>query len=565
MPRIKENSLNFCPPYAKDIKTLLSNYLKHENCFSIKTFKEEWKKLKFSLIHQGKPEDVSGKIYLQELYCTCLGYLLLTDNLQLKVAVIYTLYFLYETQPLKPKEKISITVELFKELFSLRQTSKDRLLVDTFQVLNALREHSAFCFSAVVKIDPILSNLDSNLNGKFQFKPLEDEIINSRNYDQLFELEPDICESYMQLKSQIFNSVSNPTILQSALSILNPNFIDEIQTSVHLFTEEEPNRRAAFMREVYSSQKSLPRVSKKSKLTTSSLLKSTPIKRKTKGVVTVATANSDELLKQIITVEEETSEETLQELYQTVVKMEEDEVRAFGDGRAERRIDETPILQQQIQQELKQQEEEKKKGKKRRKTDKTTEQQTTTVVATEKVPKPVLTEQEQKEKEKKRRAYMKQAKQLQNGDLNLTALANESKKKRKKKSTTEEPKGDVGSIIDSFLKDDLIDEDDLSPLSDDENQQEQEQQEEDIFAPPVPPLQQKKTKSSKKKQSKVPSTSSITPRRSVRKSIPTSITVVEDETAVTASSSNAAIMSEEALQKLMGGNLYSAIKQEEHE
>lgn len=122
MPRIsKDKEVTLYAPYAKDIRNLLLQYLEvsvflqdihvhQRSTLSFADFKEEWKSQKFSLIHNGKPDDVNGKVFIQELFTTCLGYLLLNNPFNLRVAVLYTLYCLYETQPHKPKVKINVSI-----------------------------------------------------------------------------------------------------------------------------------------------------------------------------------------------------------------------------------------------------------------------------------------------------------------------------------------------------------------------------------------------------------------------------------------------------------------------
>lgn len=71
----KEQSPNetvLYPAYARDIRNLLLKFLEKQTT-SFSTFKEIWKSMNFALIHEGKPDDVSSVLYVQELFSTCLG------------------------------------------------------------------------------------------------------------------------------------------------------------------------------------------------------------------------------------------------------------------------------------------------------------------------------------------------------------------------------------------------------------------------------------------------------------------------------------------------------------
>lgn len=105
-------------PYAKDLRLFLTGFLERQTIL-FSEFKEEWKAQKFSLIHSGKPDDVSGKVFIQELFTTCVGYLLLNYPFEVRVAVLYLLYCIYETQPHKPKVKIFVSIGMNKKNLTL--------------------------------------------------------------------------------------------------------------------------------------------------------------------------------------------------------------------------------------------------------------------------------------------------------------------------------------------------------------------------------------------------------------------------------------------------------------
>jgi hypothetical protein len=68
----QSNDTPLYPAYARDIRNLLLKYLEKQTT-SFTEFKEIWKSMNFALIHEGKPDDVSSVLYVQELFSTCLG------------------------------------------------------------------------------------------------------------------------------------------------------------------------------------------------------------------------------------------------------------------------------------------------------------------------------------------------------------------------------------------------------------------------------------------------------------------------------------------------------------
>lgn len=159
MPRqVRSQETVLYPPYAKDIRNLLLDYVVKKTG-SFTEFKEVWKKHSFSLIFEGRPDEVDSKLYIQELYNTCLGYLLFNNPHELRSAIIYMLYLLYHTQPLNPKCKINTSLELYEEICKIQVYFRDNKNIEGFQILQNLKKELAFNFTASVRIDPLLSSL----------------------------------------------------------------------------------------------------------------------------------------------------------------------------------------------------------------------------------------------------------------------------------------------------------------------------------------------------------------------------------------------------------------------
>jgi hypothetical protein len=164
------------PPYAEDIRDLLLSFLEKES-YTFEDFKIVWKEKTFSLIFDAKPDDVDPLIFVQELYCTCLGYLLYQQSQHLRVAIIYILYLLYNTQPYESKIKINVSIgktfstfklELYEEIVKTKIFSHENNLLECYYIIQKMRESKSFNFTSSVLTDPILSSLQPD-SQKYEF------------------------------------------------------------------------------------------------------------------------------------------------------------------------------------------------------------------------------------------------------------------------------------------------------------------------------------------------------------------------------------------------------------
>ncbi|CAH1760517.1 8650_t:CDS:2, partial [Entrophospora sp. SA101] len=118
-PPIKDGILignNFISRSAleKDIRMILLAYQRKQH-HDFTTFKNLWNEYKFTYIHFACPEKSGRPFFMQVLYQITLRFLLQTSLLEVKLAVLYTLYLLYFTQP-DNFEKIRIRLSL-QQLF----------------------------------------------------------------------------------------------------------------------------------------------------------------------------------------------------------------------------------------------------------------------------------------------------------------------------------------------------------------------------------------------------------------------------------------------------------------
>lgn len=156
------------PPYAKDIRKLLTLFLSKQS-LSFQDFKNCWKELGFTLIFEGTPEEVDYKVFVHELFYVCLGYLARPLNpMNLRIGVIYALYLLYFTQPSLPKIKIPVTLELYEEITKMETYAHRENLKELYHVIKRLKEDNCLSYSAFVIIDPHLSSLEPPTDVSFE-------------------------------------------------------------------------------------------------------------------------------------------------------------------------------------------------------------------------------------------------------------------------------------------------------------------------------------------------------------------------------------------------------------
>ncbi|KAG2387338.1 hypothetical protein C9374_001670 [Naegleria lovaniensis] len=266
------------PPFARDIRLILNKFVEL-NTASLREFKTLWMSLKFSYIHGGKPDEVNYDTYIQEVYTTCIGYLMfsqekssnqtnnadhnnegassidLSVNFRCRVGVIYLLYYLYCTQPKRKigafqqkRVQIKISIEAFQEMLKLLEEFIKRDLTEPFIVWHRLKSLSAFEYCAMVYVDPLMSSLRN------PFDNVEEEMLSDErakiaktnhapNID--YQAVKTIDDSYQSVKSDIISATErardnithqyNPVVgtisVKHALSLTKPNFVDELNNA----------------------------------------------------------------------------------------------------------------------------------------------------------------------------------------------------------------------------------------------------------------------------------------------------------------------------------------------
>jgi len=127
-------------------------------------FKSQFHKLRFAELWNAKPDDVDRRIFAREVFNCVLGYFLVSRHtFAIKLGALYTLYYLYETQPSSSNEqkaKIPLTPHVFYELLLLREEIKANAIYDAFHCLNRLALLKAFVYTMHTNIDIVISCID---------------------------------------------------------------------------------------------------------------------------------------------------------------------------------------------------------------------------------------------------------------------------------------------------------------------------------------------------------------------------------------------------------------------
>ncbi|KAF0977191.1 hypothetical protein FDP41_003844 [Naegleria fowleri] len=266
------------PPFARDVRLILNKFVEL-NTTSLREFKTLWMSLKFSYIHEGRPDEVNYETYIQEVYTTCIGYLMfsqekpsnqtnnsdhnyegtssteLSMNFRCRIGVIYLLYYLYCTQPKRkigafPQKRvqIKISIEAFKEMLKLLQEFIKKDLTEPFIVWHRLKSLSAFEYCAMVYVDPLMSSL-RNPYDNVEEEMLTDERANIAKTNHTPNIDYNalktIDDSYQSVKNDIISATErardnithqyNPVVgtisVKHALSLTKPNFVEDLKNA----------------------------------------------------------------------------------------------------------------------------------------------------------------------------------------------------------------------------------------------------------------------------------------------------------------------------------------------
>ncbi|KAH7826822.1 putative snRNA-activating protein complex subunit 1 [Monocercomonoides exilis] len=138
------------PAYVEDCRNLIILF-GQKNDFSYASFKSVWGDMKFTFIHDSKPEDVDDDDFMQELYRIFIDFLFIQGQPSyVRVGAIFGLYTLFLT---RKGERVLIKIDdtVMQELQSLSRELIALNATDAFFALRDLRVmHKAFAYTAVM-------------------------------------------------------------------------------------------------------------------------------------------------------------------------------------------------------------------------------------------------------------------------------------------------------------------------------------------------------------------------------------------------------------------------------
>eukprot|EP00026_Physarum_polycephalum_P015603 Phypoly_transcript_16322.p1 GENE.Phypoly_transcript_16322~~Phypoly_transcript_16322.p1 ORF type:complete len:268 (+),score=39.51 Phypoly_transcript_16322:37-804(+) len=144
--------------YATDIKKLMHKY-EQQGDISFKSFRQLWKQLKLSRVHQENVESDSAE-YIHACFYHFLSFLFVEAPLIVRVGVVYGIYLLYFTQPLSPKAKLTVTTTVWVPFKAVIDDMKTSRIADGYQCYRKLLDDGAIYFSAVLNPAAALVHID---------------------------------------------------------------------------------------------------------------------------------------------------------------------------------------------------------------------------------------------------------------------------------------------------------------------------------------------------------------------------------------------------------------------
>ncbi|PIA36595.1 hypothetical protein AQUCO_03300058v1 [Aquilegia coerulea] len=95
-------------PFKLDIDDLINEFTE-SNSTTLADMKRIWLSRKFTFIYEARPT-TNLAFFMQSLFAHSIHYMLSTTSFSQRLAGLYCLYCLYETQPFKPPFKIYLSL-----------------------------------------------------------------------------------------------------------------------------------------------------------------------------------------------------------------------------------------------------------------------------------------------------------------------------------------------------------------------------------------------------------------------------------------------------------------------
>ncbi|KAJ8753270.1 hypothetical protein K2173_017891 [Erythroxylum novogranatense] len=140
-------SLNLSP-FKLDIDELINEFIEVRST-AFADWKNLWKQRKFSCIYDASPPTKLAFL-MQSLYAHAIGYMIsTTTSFSHRLAGLYCLYCLYETQPFKPPFKVYLSLGELKKMKSIVVEAKEPGVKAVPVLVQRMLEKNMFLFGAV--------------------------------------------------------------------------------------------------------------------------------------------------------------------------------------------------------------------------------------------------------------------------------------------------------------------------------------------------------------------------------------------------------------------------------
>ncbi|XP_077092552.1 snRNA-activating protein complex subunit 1b [Siphateles boraxobius] len=139
---------NFKAPVKADCEELLARFQATESV-RYEQFLEVWREMNFSSIFYGKPEANERRCFTRLIMSVASPYFFPPYTFQIRVAGLYLLYGLFNSQLITPKEKIRIALKDWQDAMQFQRDAVNAQHYDVVYVFRKLLSDKAFYFTAM--------------------------------------------------------------------------------------------------------------------------------------------------------------------------------------------------------------------------------------------------------------------------------------------------------------------------------------------------------------------------------------------------------------------------------
>ncbi|KAH9300770.1 hypothetical protein KI387_012353, partial [Taxus chinensis] len=158
-------------PFKLDIDELVDEFTQIE-ATTLAQMKTIWCNRKFSFIHEARPTDKDSAFFMQTLYDRAISHMVAGGALSKKLAGLYALYCLYETQLFDRPFKIYLSLRDLEKLNVLVVDAKQNGVGIAISVVKKMLDKNMFLFG-FVEVDEELVSKTANAMAKQQHEHLQ--------------------------------------------------------------------------------------------------------------------------------------------------------------------------------------------------------------------------------------------------------------------------------------------------------------------------------------------------------------------------------------------------------